>query len=106
MKTIKEQLEVMHAYAAGKTIKRTSYLYEYSSKFSRDFKPRNFNWHDYDYEIVEPIVKYMVISKLGNIMYCCESYDGAKETLKHLASSDGYRIIEVVENLDFIGDEE
>ena len=108
MKTTKEQIEVMQAYVDGKTIKQTGLRSnEYVGVFDRDNSPITlyFIWEDYDYDIVEkPIVKYVIVTRDDIAFSIYSSYANAVENLKDLPSY--YRIVKLVQDVDFKGDEE
>ena len=109
MKTLKEQIKVMQAYVDGKTIKQTVRRNGTVLKitYQEESSPRAFNWADYDYDIVqEPIVKYMiVVSENGSTVCEYDSYEDAKWRLKGIPY-DCYKIIKLVQDMDFKGDEE
>jgi hypothetical protein len=108
MKTVEQQIEVMQAFAAGKTIKRTSHFSRtLDSEFKKHCNPKNFNWTDFDYDIVEePIVKYMVVvSSDGSTVCDYNRYEVAKEKLEGIPDGN-YKIIKLVQDMDFKGDDE
>ena len=107
MKTTKEQIEVMQAYVDGKTIKQTVRRNGTVLKitYQEESSPRAFNWADYDYDIVEkPIVKYVIVTRDDIAFSIYSSYANAVENLKDLPSY--YRIVKLVQDVDFKGDEE
>ena len=106
MKTVEEQMVVMQAFVDGKTIKRTSNSTGYFFVFKKDNSPKDFNWQDFDYDIVhEPIVKYMIVTECGNTVFCYDCYEDAKERLQSLTYR-GHRIIKLLQDMDFKGDEQ
>jgi len=102
MKTVEEQIVVMQAYVDGKTI-----LHSNAFEFDKDKSPRVFNWQDYEYDIVEdPIVKYMIVTGKDNVCGTYIDYESAKQKLKNLEElSAFYKIIKLVQDMDFKGDE-
>jgi len=109
MKTLEEQIKVMQAYADGKTIKMSLKYREASRTFnSFNCPPKiTFDWSGYDYDIVEePIVKYMVVvSQDGSSVCDYDRYEDAKSKLEDI-SYDRYKIIKLVQDMDFKGGEE
>jgi len=107
MKTVEQQMVVMKAYADGKTIKRTARFFPKNvEEFDRETSPMHFNWQDYDCDIVEePIVKYMIITQSGGTVCDYPSHESAKAKLKYF-HCEGYKIIKLVQDMDFKGDEE
>lgn len=107
MKTIKEQTEVMQAYLDGKTIKQTTNIsVGVTEKFCHQegLPPHLFNWAYYDYDIVEkPIIQYMIVTKSGHCVSSFEHRRSAKSRIKEIPSN-GYRIIKVVQDMDYKGD--
>jgi hypothetical protein len=107
MKTVEQQMVVMQAYVDGKTIKRTN---QYSGEISKFYyeegvQPNAFNWSTFDYDIVkEPIVKYMIVTPSGDTVCDYPSYETAKAKLRYFHSA-GYKIIKLVQDIDFKGDE-
>ena len=109
MKTLKEQIKVMQAYADGKTIKKTLKYNGAIANFSRkeELPQAVFNWSTYDYDIVEePTVRFVVFdSQNDNIVCTYSSYEYAKRRLESYWRG-GYKIIKLVQDMDFKGDEQ
>jgi hypothetical protein len=113
MKTVEEQIKVMQAYVDGKPIRCTDKQTEDSIVLTKQdsivLTKRNkidWDWHGWDFDIVqEPIVKYMVVtSQHGSTVCEYDNYEYAKWKLEGIPD-DNYKIIKLVQDMDFIGDE-
>jgi len=107
MKTVEEQMVVMQAFVDGKTIKRTSNSTGYFFVFKKGNSPKDFNWQDFDYDIVEePIVRYGVIAE-GSFTRCYYDENEALAALIGIKErGDKGEIIKLVQDMGFKGDEE
>jgi hypothetical protein len=103
MKTVEEQIKVMQAYISGKTIKLAAWGNpENILEFNKEESPMaDFNWADYDYDIVqEPITYYVLIDENEEYISHHKLIIDAKIMRR---GEKRIRIAKMIEDISFIG---
>ena len=90
----------MQAYDEGKKICCRNSDSNYINGIITKGNGEDFNWVDFDYDIVqEPIIKYVILDKSTN--NTVSTYSNEKEAIKHVECYADCRIIKLVQDMDY-----